>query len=145
MDVQTAYRAAALALLDDYASSVSLDLTTYPGRPASIHPPHAFVDRMGAVIDPVGPDSNYQHEPSCEVVILHGDFDSAVAVAQRDAFVDGFVLWVKEHIHEAGSNTLINVASIEDEPTYVPDWLPPEYQRTYYGTRITLEGYVGDN
>ena len=74
-----------------------------------------------------------------------GDFDSAVAVAQRDAFVDGFVLWVKEHIHEAGGNTLINVASIEDEPTYVPDWLPPEYQRTYYGTRITLEGYVGDN
>ena len=27
-----------------------------------------------------------------------------------------------------------------DVPDYVPDWMPPAEQRTYYASRIVLEG-----
>jgi len=145
VDVQTDYRAAAVGLMEDYAQSASVKLQTYPGRPMSVNAPCGFVDRMGATIDPIGPGANYQITPSCELIILHGPFDSKDAADQRDAFVDGFVQWVAARYHEAGSNSLIAVTRVEDEPTYVTDWMPPDRQRTYYGTRITLEGYVGDN
>ena len=34
--------------------------------------------------------------------------------------------------------------STEDIPAFVPDWLPPEQQRTYYGTQINVEGFATD-
>jgi hypothetical protein len=46
--------------------------------------------------------------------------------------------------HEAGANTLLALTEVEDVPVYVPDWLPPDRQRTYYATRIVLEGYAED-
>jgi len=147
MDVQSEYRAAAVGLLEDYGNAASLKLQIFRARPASIYPPCAFVDRMSEDIVPVGV-AEYQRTPSAELIVLHGLFDSGDAVDQRDAFVDGFVAWVKARVHEAGGNTLIAVSRVEDEPTFVPDWIrtrdggPPP---TYYGTRITLEGYVGDN
>ena len=145
MDVQTDYRAAVVGLLEDYAASVSLTLQVHRARPRSINPPTAFIDSMGETIDPIGPDANYQRTPTAEVMVLHGRFDDGVAVDQRDAFVDGFVPWVAARFHEAGSNSLIAIVRVEDDPTFFPDWLPEDVRRTYYGTRITLEGYVGDN
>jgi len=144
MDVQADYRAACVQLLSDYKSDAQIDLQIYRARPASISPPTAFVDSMGETIAPIG-RATYQRSPTAEIIVLHGEFDSGNAVDQRDAFVDGFVVWVRDRVHAAGSNSLIAVTSVDDEPTYVPDWLLPQYQRTYYGTRITLEGYVGDN
>jgi hypothetical protein len=76
------------------------------------------------------------------VIFLHGLFDSKDAAEAVDDFVDGFLAWVKPRFHAAGANTLIALTEVEDLPTYVPDWLPPERQRTYYGTRIGLEGYA---
>jgi hypothetical protein len=95
------------------------------------------------LVDFLAPDI-FQHTPGVEIVVLHGTFDSGDAVDQRDRFVDAFVDWVRTRFHAAGANTLLRVTSLEDDPTYVPDWLPPEQQRTYYGTRISLEGAATD-
>jgi hypothetical protein len=140
---RTNMRAAAMSLLDDYAASISLGLQTYRGRPASIHPPTAFVDSVNETILYTGPLLR-QRTPTVEVVVIHGTFDSGVTVDQADAFADGFLDWVTANVHEAGANTTIGAVAIADEPTYVPDWLPPQLQRTYYATRISLEGYVED-
>jgi len=149
VDVQTDYRAAVVDLLTDYAASVSLTLQIYRARPRSINPPTAFIDSMAETLEATGPMGGtrilYQRTPTVEVVVVHGRFDDGVAVDQRDVFCDGFVEFAANNFHVAGANTEIQVTRIEDDPTFVPDWLPEDVRRTYYGTRITLEGYVGDN
>jgi hypothetical protein len=141
MTFAAATRAAAVQLLKDYAADVDIKLQVYPGRPASLYPPTAFVDRMSEAIDYRGVVL-FQRTPEVDVVVLHGVFDSLEAVAQRDAFVDGFLAWVANRVHAAGANTTIGLVGVEDEPTFVPDWLAPEQQRIYYGTRLTLRGYA---
>jgi hypothetical protein len=54
--------------------------------------------------------------------------------------VDGFIDWVLARYHAAGANTLIAVTDVDDIPDYVPEWIAPEKQRTYYASRISLEG-----
>lgn len=138
-------RAAACDLLRDYRDAGSSDLQVYEGRPRSIHPPTAFVDAIReAGIEYYG-ISIVQRTPSVEVIVLHGTFDAKDTVAQADAFVDGFLDYVKSRVHHAGANSTIGVTAAEDDPTYVPDWLPPDQQRTYFATRITLEGFLGTN
>lgn len=137
----TALRAASMSLLEGYKADVGIKLQTYPGRPASVNPPTAFVDRMLARIEQTA--HLFQRYPRVEVLVLHGLFDSKEAVDQRDAFVDGFFDWVRDNIDAAGANTEVYMVAEEDVPVYVPDWLPPEKQRAYYATRITLEGFAG--
>ena len=136
---QAACRAAAVTLLFDYGAAAGLKLQVYPGRPRSVTPPCAFVDRMTETIDP---DNFLQRSPRVEVLVLHGLFDSADAASQKDDFVDGFVDWVADRFHAAGANTLIAPVAVEDEPNFVTDWMREEDQRTYYATRITLEGFA---
>ncbi len=140
---QTAMRAAAVTLLTDYAFDRSIKLQVYPARPRSIAPPTAFVDKITERIVYIGPQL-MQRTPTVEIVVLHGLFDSQDAANQRDAFVDGFLDWQADRFHAAGPNTLIGGVSIEDDPEYVPTWQPPEVQRTYYATRIGLEGLALD-
>lgn len=141
---RTQVRAAAVELLEDYAAAENLSLQVYRARPRSINPPTAFIDRIvDPPIDYLGPQ-NLQRTTSVEIVILHGLFDGGVAVDQADVFVDGFLRYVAGQVHAAGANTTIAVIEAADESTYVPDWLPPDLQRTYFGTRLTLEGYIGD-
>jgi len=64
-------------------------------------------------------------------------------VDQADVFADAFLDWVTDRYHAAGANTVIGITEIADDPTYVNDWQPPDQQRTYFGTRITLEGFAG--
>lgn len=134
-----AMRAASVQLLKDYAADRDVRLQVYPGRPASVFPPCAFVDRFTETLDP---DNFLQRSPRAEILVLHGLFDSADAVSQADAFVDGFVDWVADRFHAAGANTLIGPVSTEDEPNFVTDWMAEEKQRAYYATRITLEGFA---
>lgn len=139
---RTSVRAAAVTLLDDYKASASMVLQTYPARPRSINPPTAFVDSIRESFE----YSNVtwrERTPTVEIVVLWGLFDSKEAVDQADEFADAFLDWVTDRYHAAGANTMVGVTSIEDEPTYVPDWQPPAEQRTYYATRITLEGFAG--
>ena len=136
---QTAMRAGCVQLLEDYKAAVmTLKLQIYPGRPRSINPPCAFVDGIHETITYTG--LMVQRRPLAEIVVLHGLFDSKDTVDQRDAFVDGFMDWAIDQIHAANANTTIGLVEVQDEPTFVPDWLPPEEQKTYYATRLSLEG-----
>lgn len=140
MTFQAANRAAAITLLKAHASAQSVKLQTYPGRPRSIAPPTAFVDVQREAIVYTG--HLMQRTVQTDLLLLHGSFDSAEAVAQKDEFVDGFIAYVRDNFEAAGDNTTIGVISTEDDPTFVPDWLPLADQRTYFATRITLEGYA---
>jgi hypothetical protein len=139
--MQADMRAAAVTLLTAYGSAASLKLQVYPGRPRSVNAPCAFVDKMGATFETIGITLT-QTVPTCEVLVLHGLFDSKDTTEQRDAFVDGFASYVQTQYHAAGANTLIATARVEDEPDFTTDWMPLEQQRTYYATRITLEGFA---
>jgi len=137
-------RAAAGSLMQGYAAAQTpaVKLQWYPGRPRSIHTPCGFVDRITEAVTYTGPDV-VTRTPIVEVVLLHGMFDSKESVDQADAFVDGFVDYVTSRVHEAGANTTVGIASIEDDPTFVNDWVRPEEQRSYFATRIALEGLAG--
>lgn len=137
--LQTAMRAAAIQLMTNYAASLDepLPLQLYRARPASLNPPTGFVDSMRETITYTGLN---QRQPTADVIVVWGLFDSGTAVDQRDAFVDGFVDWTLDNIHAAGGNTTMAVVDIEDIPAFVPDWLAPALQRTYYATRFALEG-----
>ncbi len=137
---QAAMRAAAVDLIQDYAASINLTMTLYRARPANIQPPHAFIDAMRETPTGFTAPSTRERVVECDVVCVWGLFDSASAVDQRDAFVDGFSDWVIDDYHAAGPNTLIAVTQITDDPSYRPDWPLPERQRTYFATVITLEG-----
>lgn len=138
---QAAMRAAAITLLTDYKASTSGNLQIYPGRPASIYPPTAFPDAVNETTILTGPKMR-QRTVRVELIVIHGLFDSAEAVAQKDIFVDGFMDWVTDRYHAAGAATLISQISSDDIPFYIPEWLPPDKQRAYYATQINLEGYA---
>jgi len=142
MGFQVDFRAACVALLTAYAGDAGVRLQTYPARPRTVNPPTAFVDSIREVIRYSGPTIR-QRTPTAEVIVVHGLFDSKDAADQRDAFVDGFLDWALTRYHQASPNTLIAPVEVEDLPSFVPDWLEPAAQRTYYATRIAMEGYSG--
>lgn len=138
---QTQMRAAAVSMLNAYATAASIKLQTYPGRPRSLFPPTGFVDRISETIVMTGPTMR-QRFPRVTVVLVWGLFDSAEAVAQRDAFLDGFMDWVTLNFHAAGATTLVAPIATEDIPGWQPDWRPEDTAH-YYATELTLEGYAG--
>ncbi len=76
------------------------------------------------------------------LTVIHGLFDSAEAVKQRDAFVDGFADWVLDNPDEAGPGTLIgDTVVLEDLPNYTADWMVDS--PFYYATNITIGGFAG--
>lgn len=142
MSLSADMRAAAVSLLTDYGAAAGIKLTVYRARPASIFPPHAFVDSLSDRVEYVGP-SLMQRTPTIDVVVVHGPFDSGEAADQRDAFVDGFVAWAATRFHEGGANTLVGITAIDDLPNFTADWTQQGQPiRPYYATRITLEGYA---
>lgn len=148
MGFQAQMRAAAVTLLTGYAADLvgtppdqvaRVKLQVYPARPRSIFPPTAFVDALRETLPPDG-SMLVRRLPIAEVIVIHGLFDSKEAADQKDDFVDGFIDWTLDRIHQAGARTTIAVTATEDIPDYVPEWLPPAEQKTYYATRISLEG-----
>jgi hypothetical protein len=142
MNMHAAVRAAAVEMLRAYGADAGVRLQVYPGRPKSLHPPTAFVDRLTESADYTA-HPRPQRTVRAEVLVLFGLFDSADAADQKDAFADGFLDWATDNVHAAGANTTVAVTEIEDEPAWTPDWLPrrDEQLASYYATRITLEGY----
>jgi hypothetical protein len=138
----TQCREAAVTLLTDYAADAGVGLQVYRARPASVHPPTGFVDKVRESVDYLAA-APYQRNITVDVVVIWGLFDGGTAVDQRDAFVDGFLEWISERVHAAGANTTIGVSGVEDDPSFVNDWMKPELQRTYYATRFSLEGFAG--
>jgi hypothetical protein len=144
-------RAAAMDLVDGYVASLAEPpkVQSFRARPRSIHPPTIFVDVVRETRTYYGP-ANAQRTAQVDVVIVHGprepgggSFDSGDAVDQADRFADGFVEWVDANVHAIGPNTTIGAVAVEDDPTYVPDWLDRDAP-SYYATRITLEGYASN-
>lgn len=145
MGFQADVRAAAVTTLGAYATAQSVKLQTYAGRPRSLAPPTAFVDKMSEDIVYTG--HMMSRTVRADVVLIHGTFDSADAAAQKDGFVDGYIAYIRDPstgFHAAGANTTLGVVATEDDPTYVPDWMPREEQRAYFATRMTLEGFAGE-
>lgn len=144
---QAAVRAAAVEMLEAYKASAGITLQVYPGRPSSLFPPTAFVDRLTEQAVYPGSVTWRQRTVRAEVVVVFGIFDTAAAVAQKDAFVDSFMDWVTDDVHAAGTNTTIALVSADDEPAWSPDWRPANVQNgpnpTYYATRLVLEGFAG--
>lgn len=144
MPTRVAFRAAArsgaIDLVQAYLADASLaGFQVYPARPRTIHPPTVFIDRITEdLTDYAGVIR--QREPSVELLIVHGLFDSADAVRQGDTFVDGFLDWIADNYHGFGANTLVSVSRTADVPNYVPDWI--ETQTAYYATQLTLEGFA---
>jgi hypothetical protein len=139
--VETQARVAAVELLADYAADVGLALRVWPGRPTQLFPPTAFVDAINEVLSDYTV-THRQRRVQVQVLVLHGTYDAADTVQQRDAFVDGFLDWVADRFHAAGGNTLIEATQVVDDPAYLPDWLPADVSRVYYATRIVLEGFA---
>lgn len=146
MGLQADARYAVVDFLTDYAAdglvTPNSKMQVYPGRPASLNPPAGFVDSIASAIVYSGP-TLIQQTVTVEAIVLHGLFDSKDAADQKDAFVDGLIEWQRTRVHEAGANTTIGLVGTEDIPNYVPDWMPPERQRTYYATRLEFEVYAG--
>lgn len=150
MTLRVDLRAAAVELLTDYVAQASPKpkMQIYRARPRTVSAPSAFVDTVRETRVYFGPQ-NVQRTIQCDVLVLHGprlpdggSFDSGDATDQADVFIDGFVAWVDSHVHEIGPNTTVGAVSVEDDPTYIPDWVPINEQMSYYATRITLEGYA---
>lgn len=139
MGLQADLRAACVTLLSGYATG---PLQVYPARPRSIHPPCAFIDTINEATNSIGPTS-FQRRPEARIVVLHGEFDSKGTVEQRDAFVDGFIPYAYAAVHAAGANTVIGDFTVEDDPTYIPDWQPDAVQRQYFATVISVQAFGG--
>lgn len=134
---QSLMRAAAVAFLTDYKNDVGVKMQVYPGRPLSIAPPTGFVDLIRERISYTGLN---QRTPQADIIVIHAIFDPKEAADQKDAFIDGLIDWSLDRMHQANANTLCAIVETTDIPDYVPDWMPPAEQRTYYASRIVLEG-----
>lgn len=135
--MRTLMRAAAVQFLEDLKSDLSLTMQIFRARPRSINLPCAFIDRLTESIEYTALN---QRRPQAEIVVLHGLFDSGEAVDQADLLADALVDIVFDGVHQIDPKTTVAVTSVEDDPSFVPEWLAPELQRTYYATRFTLEG-----
>lgn len=143
---RTRLRAAAVDLVNSYAEDADppVGLQVYPGRPLSVTPPTAFVDRIRETIVPWGP-AKQQRKPIVELVVLHGLFDSKAAADAGDAFVDGFIDYVATlGVHSAHPNSTLAITEYEDRPAFVADWLPLDSKRVFYATAFAIEGLILD-
>lgn len=141
---QADYRKAAVDLIASCATASSVKMQIYPARPASLYPPTGFIDSLEDDLTDFLSPATFQHVPTVNIVLVWGLFDSKEAADQRDAWIDAFHDIIRQNYHQAGANTLIRPTKVEDDPAYVPDWLPLEKQRTYYATTITLKGDATD-
>lgn len=135
---QTDMRAGCIALVTAYSAAEGLGSQVYPARPLTLYPPVVFVDQINESPEY---DGLRQRHPVLELVGVWGIFDTADAVAQRDAFVDGFLDYVTDNFGGAGAGNGLWINAVRDEPAFVPDW-GSEAQRntTYYATRFFMEG-----
>lgn len=141
LPLATLQREAVVDLLESYRDEVGIKLNVFPARPRSISCPHAFVDLTRETVDWSGVTLN-QRNLVTEVVVLWGLFDSAEAVAQADAFRDGFLEWVTDRVHATHPRTLLGITDIVDEPTFLADWARDGQQGPYFAQRLALGGFA---
>lgn len=132
-------RAAAVTLLNGFRSANEGSLRQiYPGRPLSIHPPTAFIESITEAELAYTP-AGIQRTPAVAIRLVRGVFDSEDSVESTDDLVDDFIEYVTDNRHSAGANSLFLVESVEDDPLWVPEWIP-DPTRAYYSALVTLRG-----
>ena len=99
---QTKLRAACVSQLTALATTAGINLQVYPGRPMTLYPPTAFVDKIDETINYT--NALRQRHPIAQIVALWGIFDSGEAAAQRDAFVDAWLDQVTDHADAANAD-----------------------------------------
>lgn len=133
--------------LDGYRQAAGLRLNIYPGRPTTLNPPNAFIDARHDEITSTG-DSAFNamdHRATIEVVVVHGLFDTAEAILQRDAWVDGFNTYLRDEARQvglAGGNSVLERWTVDDTPDYTPNWTATAV--AYYATVYRLEVSLSD-
>jgi hypothetical protein len=135
-------RAAAVTLLEGYRTANSGSLRQiYGGRPVQVFTPCAFIENIPEQIAVT--NAGMQRTPTILIRLVQGNFDSEEHAGQQDALVDGFIDYVIDNKHAAGSNTLALVEFVDDEAAWVPEWIPES--RPYYSSVVTLrvEGLFG--
>ncbi len=135
-------RQATIDLLTGTAEGNGIKLQIYRGRVRSINPPTAFIDVFDETFEDYTGVIWAAHHIRVEAIVLFGLFDSGEAVDQRDRFVDSFYEYALPLYHVAGGNSTFAVIRVTDDPVYVPDWLQPSEQRTYFGTRVIMEAFT---
>jgi hypothetical protein len=149
VQARTAIRQAAIDLLNAYASDAEMQLQVYKALPTTIRPPTAFIERIDEVASFPGINQR-QRTLQCQVVLLFRLFvesEREAAADQQDAFIDAFMDWVEDRFHQPGPTELISATRVRDEPEYVVLRRAPDgrtSQVTYFGARITLEGYTAN-
>lgn len=138
-------RAGAVTLLTEYGADAHIRAwSVYRARPVTINAPQAFVNGIDETVAGGGDSSvRAQRTPAVEVIVVHGINSPAgygEAADQLDAFLDGFIAWMETRIHAAGANRLIYITGYQDLLDWSPEWSDTE-TRTFYATRISLEGY----
>lgn len=134
-----------MAALEAYRTAAGLPLNLYPGRPVTITPPHAFIGERRDVISSIMAGSAMEHVATVEVIVVHGLFDSAEAIKQRDAWVDGFNSYLRDSLRGqglAGGNSVLERWTVDDTPDYTPNWTATEM--AYYATTYRLEVSISD-
>lgn len=140
MGWRAAQRNAAVDLMEAYSAANGRALKqVYPGRPKSLYPPCGFVDSVNdaGITYSAGPR---QRNSVVEIVLIQAEFDSAEAVTNQDALVDGFLDYVTQNFHAAGGETLLTVTRVDDLPSFQPDWIVDA--PFYFASRLTLEGLI---
>lgn len=137
--LQTAVRAGAVKLVDDYRAAAGLKLgSVYRARQSKITAPCAFVESISEVADSFV-DREYQRAVEVGIRIVWGVYDSGETVDQRDRFVDGFFVYVAEHRNAFDGNADCIYRGSSDDPDWSPSWIPND-QSVYFSTLVTLEG-----
>jgi len=126
-----------LDLLAELADGIGIKLSIYPARPATISPPHAFIDRASERFDHDTIDFAARH-PRLVVKICWGLFDSKDAVLQRDRFVDELFDWFRDNPHAFHPNSLQAPITVTDDPSFVAQW--SRTSGPFYATEIVVEG-----
>lgn len=138
--LQTAVRTGAVALINGYRTSASVELgQVYRARPAQIKTPSVFVDRVSEDADAFTKEE-YQRVVSVGIRVVWGMYDAGQTVDQRDEFVDGFYAHVADSgYHAFDGNAECIWIGTEDDEDWRPDWIDNDDSK-YFSTLITLEG-----
>lgn len=137
--LQTAVRAGAVKLADDYRTAASLKLgQVYRARPAQIKTPSVFIDSVSEDADSFL-TTEYQRTVRVGIRVVWGVYDSGQSVDQRDAFVDGFYAHVADTPRAFDGNADCVWIGTNDDEQWSPSWIP-EDTSPYFSTLVTLEG-----
>lgn len=108
------FRTGVSGLLDDFrTANPTLLSQTYRARPASFHPPLAYI---GPVVEPridltVGPVTRLIR---AQVALVQGLYDNAETADRLDVLADAFIQYVADHPHAINARSVLVPTQAED-------------------------------